>query len=768
MSTLNADKEKAALLGQRVIVTGQVQGVGFRPFVYRIARRYGLSGSVCNDAGRVEIDAYGTAAALRSFLKALVREAPALARPEILAVHAAPLAPAQGFRIIASKDDGSGDVTLPPDQSLCPDCLRELFDPSDRRWRYPFINCTQCGPRYTLIRDLPYDRAATSMAGFALCPACGHEYEDATDRRFHAEPLACPTCGPRLRLQQPAGRAPILREQALAQCVAALRAGAIVAVKGVGGYHLMCDANAPQVLARLRQRKRRPHKPFAVMFPLAGRDGLARLRRDLDPDRAECAALLDPSRPIVLVRRRAQSTLPQALAPGLDEIGAMLPYSPLHALLLQDFGGPLVATSGNLSGEPVITDEEEAARRLAPVADLFLHHDRPIVRPADDAVVRVVLAEPRPVRLGRGTAPLQQRLGLRLAQPVLAAGGQMKNTLALAFDARVIVSPHIGDLDSARSRDVYACVAQDLQRLYRVSAARVIADCHPGYASSHWARSSGLPVTEVLHHFAHASALAWERPDIGSWLVFSWDGVGLGADGSLWGGEALTGRPGQWRRRGSWRSFRPPGAERAAREPWRSAAALCWDAQQPFGRRVAGIETAHAAWRSGVNAPATSAVGRLFDAAACLVLGLDTVSFEAQGPMQLEALAARAGGGAARTLPMRPDEQGLHRIDWAPLIEPLADASRPAEQRAADFHATLAQAAVQQALAIRQQVRFDAIGLAGGVFQNRVLCQAIAERCAHAGFEVHLAQKIPVNDAGLAFGQVIEYAASSALVGTVA
>ena len=759
----SAGDDKAQLQGQRVVVAGRVQGVGYRPFVFRMANRYGLSGSVRNDAGRVEIAAYGTAEALSCFVTALVREAPPLARPEIVSVVPAPLDGAQQFRIVGSTDRGVPDVNLPPDQSLCRDCLRELFDPSDRRWRYPFLNCTQCGPRYTVIERLPYDRSATSMAGFALCAACRHEYEDPTDRRFHAEPLACPACGPQVRLHDRSCSPPIVGEKALAACVSALRVGAIVAVKGVGGYHLLCDASAEEVVVRLRARKRRAHKPFAVMFPLAGGDGLERLRRELDPDAIECQALLDCSRPIVVVRRRVASSLAPALAPGLDEIGAFLPYSPLHALLLEDFGGPLVATSGNVSGEPVLTDEAEAARRLAPVADLFLHHDRPIVRPADDAVVRVLLARPRPLRLGRGTAPLQQRLGVHLKEPVLAAGGHMKSTLALAFDDRIVVSPHIGDLDSPRSRDVYARVAEDLQQLYRVRAARVLVDHHPGYASSAWGRAAGLPVTEVLHHFAHASALAWERPDIASWLVFAWDGVGLGADGTLWGGETLIGRPGHWHRHGSWRAFTPPGADRAAREPWRSAAALCWSAGVPFSRPIAGIETARAAWRSGLNAPATSAVGRLFDAAACLVLGLDSVSFEAQGPMQLEAVARSGGSGAALELPRRVDPDGIERIDWAPLVAHLANDACPPERRAADFHATLAQAALQQAVAIRDQVRFDAIGLAGGVFQNRVLCSAIAERCARLGIEVHLGAKIPVNDAGLSFGQVIEYAASSAV-----
>ncbi len=748
----------AARPGRRVHVTGRVQGVGYRPFVYRMADRYGLAGTVRNDAGCVRIDAYGTVAALASFVEALVQEAPPLARPTITAVEMLPPAVATGFRIVASTGLGTADAQLPPDQSLCADCERELFDPGNRRWRYPFINCTQCGPRYTLIRGLPYDRPATSMRSFELCAACRCEYEDPTDRRFHAEALACPQCGPRLHFEG-AGAGAAFGDRALAACIDALRAGAIVAAKGVGGYHLLCDARSRQAVERLRARKRRPDKPFAVMFPLRGPDGLDDVRSETAPDADDCAALRDAARPIVLLRRCAGGTLPAILAPGLDELGVLLPYSPLHALLLHDFGGPLVATSGNLSGEPVLTDNVEAARRLAPVADCFLHHDRPIVRPADDAVVRVVQGRARPVRPGRGTAPLQLRLGMRLDEPVLAAGGQMKNTLAIGFDDRIIVSPHIGDLESPRSRDVHASVARDLQQLYRVAAARIIVDPHPGYASTAWARSTGLPLTPVLHHFAHASALAWERPDIASWLVLAWDGVGLGADGTLWGGEALAGAPGHWSRRGSWRAFHPPGAERAARDPWRSAAALCWSAGRDFPRVNGVIAAAYAAWRRRLNCPETTSVGRLFDAAACLVLGVDETSFEAQGPMRLESMAAQAGPGIALSLPMRDDAQGVCRIDWAPLVAHLLDAARTPGQRAADFHATLAEAALGQALRIRRHTGFDAVGLCGGVFQNRVLCATIAARFAASGIEVHLAEKIPTNDAGLAFGQIVEYAA---------
>ena len=758
MSAVAAPRAESIRRACRITLTGQVQGVGFRPFVHRIATRLGLSGEVHNDAGQVEITVCGSDAALQAFLAGLVGEAPLAARPRIAQVE--PLAPfdAAAFRITASTSHAARDAHLPADRSTCADCLAELFDPTNRRHRYPFINCTQCGPRYTIVRDLPYDRSATSMSGFVLCAACRDEYDDPANRRFHAEPLACAACGPRLRFVD-AGRRLDDTAMALDAGVAALRAGRIVAVKGIGGYHLMCDARSDAAVQRLRERKARPHKPLAVMFPAAGGDGLAALRRDLDPDAIEAAALLDPARPIVLVRQRPDHRLSAWLAPGLREIGAFLPYSPLHALLLHDFGGPLVATSGNLSGEPVLTDEHDASHRLAEIADAFVHHDRPIVRPADDPVLRVIGGRTRPIRTGRGTAPLEVELATPLAEPLLALGAQSKLTLALGFGRRVVLSPHIGDLESPRGRDVFAQVAEDLQQLYGVRATRLVVDAHAGYGSRGWARRSGLPMTAVQHHRAHASAAAWERPQVRRWLVLAWDGVGQGDDGTLWGGEALVGAPGQWRRAGSFLPFRPPGGERAAREPWRSAAALCWEAGRGFDRPQALLELAEAAWRRHLNAVPTSAVGRLFDAAACLTLGIDTTSFEAQAAMQLETLAHSARPGTAIDLPLARDTDGLWRTDWRPLLDRLLDPTAPAAHRAADFHATLAQAAVAMALRVREAFGFDAVGLCGGVFQNRLLCDDIAQRFGRHGIALHLPARVPVNDAGLALGQIVEASA---------
>ena len=738
-------------------IEGQVQGVGFRPFVYRLASELGLRGWVLNRSGQVEVHTEGEPRAQQAFEQELLRRAPPLSRPTIAAVSRVPPGGFDAFRIRASEASARAEIHVPPDCFTCDDCLAELRRPDDRRFRYPFINCTQCGPRYTLIRSLPYDRANTSMAEFELCPACNAEYRDPLDRRFHAEPVACPVCGPQLEFVRPGAR-PQQRERALSACLQALREGQVVAVKGVGGYHLLCDARNEAAIARLRERKPRPHKPLAVMFPASGGQVPAALAGEVEATEAELQLLRSPLRPIVLLRRAASGSLPGAIAPGLRELGVMLPYSPLHHLLLDDFGAPLVATSANLSGEPVLTDGATVERRLAGVADAFLYHDRPILRPADDPVYRRIAGAPRPLRLGRGCAPLELELPFELERPVLAVGGHTKNSVALAWERRVVLSPHIGDMGSARSLEVFGQVVDDLQSLYGVRAAAVVADAHPGYASTRWAQRCGLPVTGVYHHRAHASALAGEHDIDGDWLVFAWDGVGYGEDGSLWGGEALAGRPGDWQRVASLRSFRLPGGERAGREPWRSALALAWEAGLDWSCPEIGREEQallYHAWQRGLNAPSSSAAGRLFDAAAALGGVCSRASFEGQGPMLLEALCTE--GAEAIELPLQRGRDGVWRSDWEPLVRWLLQAQVDAARKAAVFHASLAAALVRQALVVRRQRGVDRVGLCGGVFQNRVLAEQALAGLEAEGFEVRLNRQVPVNDAGLCFGQVIEY-----------
>jgi len=742
-------------------IGGRVQGVGFRPFVYRLAHEYGLLGWVQNRVGQVEIRTQGARGAQEAFGAALISKAPPLAQPRLLVVDSVAPEAFEGFTIRRSEQQGEARIHVPPDYFTCDDCLAELNDPADRRFRYPFINCTQCGPRYTLIHALPYDRGNTSMAPFALCPQCAREYADPGERRFHAEPVACPVCGPQVEFVRPGVRQGA-DMGALPACVDALRAGEIVAVKGVGGYHLLCDARDDRAVRQLRGRKPRPHKPFAVMFPAPLQAPLQPLLADVAADDAEQRLLLSPLRPIVLAARRAGSTLSALIAPGLREVGVMLPYSPLHHVLLNDFGGPLVATSGNISGEPVLTENREAQQRLVHVATGFLHHNRPIVRPADDPVYRTLQGKPRPIRLGRGCAPLELMLPFELPQPVIAVGGQMKNTVALAWQRRAVISPHIGDLGSARSLEVFAQLIEDLQTLYAVRATGVVCDAHPGYAGTRWARQCGLPVTPIYHHRAHASALAAEHDVERQWLVFAWDGVGYGEDGTLWGGEALAGRPGQWRRVASMRPFHLPGGDKAAREPWRSAAAVSWEIGRSWsGGEQDGDQLAllYHAWQHQLNAPQTSAVGRLFDAAAALSGVCMTASFEGQGPMQLEALCQT--DGIPIDLPLARDERGLWVSDWQPLIERLLANRDSARVQAECVHATLAEALVRQSLAIRRERRVDAVGLCGGVFQNRVLTEQVCARLQAKGFDVYLGERVPMNDAGLCFGQVIEYGCST-------
>lgn len=733
-------------------IGGRIQGVGFRPFVYRLACRWSLAGWVRNHSGSVEIFAQGRPTALAAFGRELEQHPPPLAAPCILASGTAAPRNLAGFVIRSSAAQVASEIHVPPDRSLCGDCLAELGDPNNRRHRYPFINCTQCGPRYSLITRLPYDRPNTTMRAFDLCRPCAAEYRDPRDRRFHAQPVACPDCGPRLSFVSSEGQPIAGNEEALRACVDALRDGLIVAVKGIGGYHLMCDARDGSVVARLRRRKRRPDKPLAVMFPADA--GLSLVRACIELDTAQEHVLLGATRPIVLASKRQNQLLAPEIAPGLDEIGVLLPYSPLHQLLLADYGAPLVATSGNVSGEPVLTDDDAASRSLCDVADAFLHHDRPIRRPLDDSVYRAVGGAVRPLRLGRGHAPLELDLPFALPRPVLAVGGQMKNTVALAWGSRIVISQHIGDLECLRAREVFQSTLEDLQNLYGTRAEGVVCDAHPGYASRRWATDSGLPCLPVFHHHAHASVVAGENPEVRRWLVFTWDGTGYGENGALWGGEALLGRPGQWRRAATFRRFRVPGGDRAAVEPWRSALALCWEQNTEWTHCPADTSLLHEAWRRRINSPATSSVGRLFDAAAALLGLAAEASFDGQAPMQLEAAAEPVGDGPA--LPLRPTGAGLWISDWAPLTRMLTDSSIGLARRAGMFHDSLASALLSQALAVRTHHGECVVGLCGGVFQNRRLTGRAVELLTRHGFDVRLPRHVPINDGGLSYGQVIE------------
>ena len=745
-------------VAEQLVLSGHVQGVGFRPFVYRIAQQYAVVGYVRNELGQVSIHVQGKAAAIAQFKQALLTQAPPLAKPVLQQSSPTDVLPLSTFKIEASESNSPVQIQLPPDYFMCPDCQRELFDPTNRRYRYPFINCTQCGPRYTLIKRLPYDRANTTMAEFTLCPTCRQEYENPADRRFHAEPIACPVCGPQLQYYAKDSGLISDTQHALAQCVAHLQQGKIIAVKGIGGYHLLCDARNDEAVLRLRRLKPRPQKPLAVMFPLAGEDGLEAVRGMTVIDTFAASQLSDPVRPIMLVAKSKHYTLSEYIAPGLNEVGVFLPYSPLHTLLLHDFDAPLVATSANISGEPVMTNNQQVEQRLAHVAEGFLHHNRPIERPADDSVYRVIANQSRPLRLGRGIAPLEMRLTLPIAEPTLAVGGHMKNAIALAWDDLIVISPHIGELDAPRSLDVFQQVCADLQQLYRVKATRLVCDAHPGYASSRWARQDGRRVTAVLHHHAHASALAGEYPDEQTWLVFAWDGTGYGEDATIWGGETFYGQPGRWQRCASLRPFFLPGGDKAGREPWRSALALCWEVEQAWSAPIENSALLYKAWQQRLNTPQCSSMGRLFDAAAALTGVCTQASFEGQAPMQLEAVAANVESAETIELPVTQDQHGVWRSDWSVLLPMLLDQQRSRSERAASFHHSVATHVLDQCQLFAQQHGDFAVGLGGGVFQNRLLTETTVSLLTHAGFRVYLAQQLPCNDGGLAFGQMIEQA----------
>jgi hydrogenase maturation protein HypF len=490
------------------------------------------------------------------------------------------------------------------------------------------------------------------------------------------------------------------------------------------------------------------------MFPWTGSDGLEQLRQELEVDAGSGAMLCDPERPIVLLRRRDDSTLSKLIAPGLDEIGVMLPYSPLHYLLLDGLESPVVATSGNVSGEPVLTENSEAEKRLGNVTQYFLHHDRPIVRPADDPVMRIIAGSLRLLRAGRGIAPFEFNVPNKFERPLLAVGGHMKNTIALGWGRRVVMSPHIGDLDTPRSLVVFEQVIADFQRLYGVQAEAIVCDAHPGYASSRWAGRQGLPLIKVWHHHAHASALAMEHSPQKAWLTFTWDGVGLGEDGTLWGGEALHGHPGTWARVARMRPFRLPGGELAGREPWRSGMALCWESGMDNDSSNGDIKLLKKAWLKGLNSPVTTSVGRLFDGAASLLGLIDTASYEGQSGMYLESVAE--GEVEPVDLPLEQDDSGLFTADWRPLVPPLLRKDVSVAKRSMQFHLSLAQSIVEQARRIREVAPFDLVGLTGGVFQNRVLAELAVSKLADAGFDAYLPKRVPCNDGGIAVGQLIE------------
>ncbi|MBL9089521.1 MAG: carbamoyltransferase HypF [Planctomycetia bacterium] len=752
-----------------VAVRGAVQGVGFRPFVFRLARDLGLAGFVTNDGAGVRAELEGPRAAVDDAVARLRADAPPRATVRDVAVS--PLAPegAAGFEIRPSERAGPPTATVLADAATCPACLAEVLDPTDRRARYPFGSCTHCGPRFTIVTGLPYDRARTTMAGFPLCPACRAEYDDPLDRRFHAQPIACPACGPRLALLD-AGGAPLVDgDAALRAAAAALDGGAVVAALGLGGFHLLVDARSEAAVARLRARKHREGKPLALLV----RD-LDAARAIVEVDDLAAALLASPEAPIVLLPRRADApagaSVAPSVAPGSGRLGVMLPATPLHHLLARGVEGPLVATSGNRSDEPICTSPAEAVTRLAGLADLFLVHDRPVARPLDDSVVAVAGDLAFPVRRGRGHAPLPVA-ARRPGPTVLALGGHQKVALALALGDEVFGGPHVGDLDSAEALDAFHAAVRDLLALYDARPAAIAHDLHPDYATTRfaedlaasplpWARAlADVPRVAVQHHHAHLAACAAEHGLEGPLLAATWDGTGLGSDGTIWGGEVLLGDARACTRVATLSAFRLPGGDAAARAPWRAAAGVLFGTRGPAALDDPALAAVPAADRgvvgrmlaTGVHAPLTSSAGRLFDAVAALLGVRTTCSYEGQAAMELEALAAPGDHG---TYPVVWDvpATGPRVLALGPLVEALLDDRRrgaPVAIMAAKIHATLAEALVTLA----RQLAAPRLALTGGCWQNVRLLAATRARLAAAGIEAVVHRRVPPGDGGLALGQ---------------
>jgi hydrogenase maturation protein HypF len=736
--------------GLIVRVRGVVQGVGFRPYIYRLAKEHRLDGSVANTPEGVVIRVRGEASELAAFVEDLPRRLPPLARLTELTVESARVACAAGFHIEPSEEGRSATTLIPPDVTVCRSCLSELFDPADRRYRYPFINCTDCGPRYTLIRGLPYDRSLTTMAPFALCPECRREYEDPENRRFHAEPNACPRCGPRCRLLDREG-GELLVGDPIEETVRLLEKGRIVAVKGLGGFHLMVDATSEPAVVRLRERKHREEKPLAL---LAG--SLARVREFCRVRPEEEALLESPERPIVLLERAARSRIAPSVAPGQSSYGVMLPYTPLHALILDSSLYAVVATSGNRSEEPIVLDDEEAVERLGGIADSFLVHDRGIHRRADDSVARVAAGRTRILRRARGYAPRPILLAGE-APPILAVGGQFKNTICLTRGREAFLSPHVGDLDNVRAFEGFRESISHLSRTLEIVPVAVVHDLHPEYLSTQWAlEESGLPAMGVQHHHAHVASVLAEHGLDETVVGIAIDGTGFGGDGTVWGGEILVASLRGFARKWHLPQVVLPGGDRAAREPWRMAVAWLhrlyghelFDLDLPLfdvvsrdrARRLAS------AIESGFGWPLTSSCGRLFDAVAALVgLRLQT-SFEGQAAMELEALAESAESSVAPESPRAVDDVVRSVVDG--ILQ-----GRDVSSVASGFHRGLADALSEAAAAIAKESGLSKVALGGGSFQNRILLSRVASRLEAEGLDVLAPGDVPANDGGLALGQ---------------
>jgi len=754
----------------KLTVRGAVQGVGFRPFVFRLAEQLGLTGWVNNSPRGVFIEAEGPQPVLEKFLLRLGADKPP--RSFIQSLESVWLDPvgSQKFVIHPSETGGQKTALVMPDLATCPDCLREMLDPANRRHLYPFTNCTNCGPRFSIIESLPYDRAGTTMKQFTMCPQCQAEYDDPHDRRFHAQPNACPACGPHLALWNPAGKAVFANQPALLAAANSLRRGRIVAVKGVGGFHLLADARNEAAVQRLRARKHREEKPLALMFP-----SVAAVRAVCEVSPLEERLLCSPEAPIVLLLRlgpgknsAAAPPIAAGVAPGNPNLGVLLPSNPVQHLLLAALKFPVIATSGNLSDEPMCIDEREALERLGGIADLFLVHNRPIVRHADDSLVRVILDREMVLRRARGYAPLPITLNPRLwppvPRPLLAVGAHLKNSVALAVGSEVFLSQHIGDLDSVPAHDAFRRVIADFEKLYEARPETVAADLHPDYLSTKFAGElKNVRRVGVQHHVAHVLSCMVENEIAPPLLGVAWDGTGLGLDGTIWGGEFFLVAKKSCERVAHLRPFRLPGGDRAVREPRRAALGLLYElyGDAVFDRHDLAPVAAFSKTELGalktmlhkrINAPLTSSAGRLFDAVASLTGLRQTQHFEGQAPMDLEFALNGIETGNAYPLALITGGSPLV-LDWSAMIELiLADVSSGAAPGviSAKFHNALARSVV----AVARSFGLNRVVLSGGCFQNRYLTERTVQCLRAEHFQPYWHQRVPANDGGIALGQI--------------
>jgi hydrogenase maturation protein HypF len=742
----------SAVEGRRIEVRGLVQGVGYRPFVWRVAQRFGVSGSVRNDGGVVEIQAEGSADALDAFCAALRQETPPLARVESVVWSSAPSTGLLTFDVEGSTDDEGHELWIPADVATCRACLAELTDPDDRRFEYPFVNCTDCGPRYTIVEGLPYDRERTTMRAFPLCPACGAEYGDPADRRFHAEPVACPACGPVVSLLEADGHA--VTGSPIEEAATRLRSGAIVAVKGLGGFHLACDATDEAAVARLRERKARPRKPFAVMVA-----DLDEARRLFDVDASAEAALASWRAPIVLVRDRG--LLAPSVAPGHRRQGAMLPGTPLHHLLLRAADRPLVMTSGNRSEEPICIDDPEALGRLGQVADAFLIHDREILARCDDSVVRPGPRSVAVLRRARGYVPEPIPI-LFPGPPVLGTGAELNATFCLANGDLAYLSPHVGDLDSEETLAAYRTALDHYRDVFRVEPELVAHDLHPDFLTTRFALDIGLPTVAVQHHHAHVAAVMAEHALTGPVLGVAFDGFGLGEDGQAWGGEFLEVRPDRAHRVGHLRGVRLPGGDAAVRRPVRVALAHALDAgcadrvAERLGVDERDLELVRKQVESGLNSPVATSAGRLFDAVAALTGAAEVATYDGEPAILLEQLASPSAT-AEYPYDLYPEGDRLV-VDTRPVVgavvHDLLRGIRPSDV-AGRFHRTLAGIILAECRVLRISTGISTVCLGGGVFHNDLLTSDVVARLRTCDFEVFVPAAVPAGDGGISLGQAL-------------